>query len=134
MPIDPKKLRTYMATQEGRPGRPAVPDDDAPAASAIPAPVRPFLKPGQKPQELLSLLERGDDVTPEQLARLLSPKVGYMELDVDASGFACGNCGYAAPGGNCRNPAVLAPVSTAHGCCNLFWNEDDVVFPPAAKG
>ena len=128
MPLDPKKLKTYMASQEQRPGRQPVKDAPKPAA-----PVKPFLKPGQKPEDLLDLLERGEEVEPEQLARLLSPKVSYMELDNDAKGFACGNCGYLAEGGNCRNPAVLAPVSESRGCCNLFWNEEQVVFPPAAK-
>lgn len=126
MPIDPKKLKNYMASAEPRPGRPS-----APAAPA--APVKPFLKPGQNPQQLLDLLERGDEVTPEQLGRLLSQKVGYMELDDDVKGYACGNCGYAAEGAMCRNPAVLAPVSANRGCCNLFWNEEQVVFPPHAK-
>lgn len=127
MALDPKKLRTYMANNEPRPGRPGLKD------AAPPSSVKPFLKPGQKPEELLDLLERGDEVTAEQLGRLLSPKVSYMELDDDVKGYACGNCGYAAEGAQCRNPAVLAPVSANRGCCNLFWNEDQVVFPPHAK-
>jgi hypothetical protein len=77
--------------------------------------------------------ERGDEVTTEQLGRFLLPKVGYMELDNDVKGYACGNCGYMAEGAMCRNPAVLAPVSANRGCCNLFWNEEQVVFPPHAK-
>ena len=130
MALDPKKLKVYLGAMEGRPGRPAMAQDAAPAKAA--KSLRPYLKPGQSPDELLAYLERGDEVTTEQLARLLDPKVGYMELAVEAKGFACGNCGYAAEGAMCRNPAVLAPVSAKQGCCNLFWNEDQVTFPPAA--
>ena len=33
----------------------------------------------------------------------------------------------------CRNPAVLAPVSAKHGCCDLFWpSHGEPSFPPAA--
>lgn len=128
MPLDPKKLRTYMSSNEPRPGRPG------PREPVVAPSVKTFLKPGQKPDDLLALLERGDEVDSAQLARLLSSKVGYMELDSDVSGYACGNCGFAGEGAQCRNPAVLAPVSAERGCCNLFWNEEQVVFPPAAKG
>lgn len=129
MPVDPKKLVTFMQAVEPRAGRPGVKT----APKALPATTRAFLKPGQTPEGLLDLLERGDEVTVEQLGRLLDPKVGYMELDNAAKGFACGNCGYAAEGAVCRNPAVLAPVSAKRGCCNLFWNEEQVVFPPPAR-
>jgi hypothetical protein len=128
MPLDPKKLRTYMSSNEPRPGRPG------PREPVVAPSVKTFLKPGQKPDDLLALLERGDEVDSAQLARLLSSKVGYMELDSDVFGYACGNCGFAGEGAQCRNPAVLAPVSAERGCCNLFWNEEQVVFPPAAKG
>lgn len=132
MALDPKKLRTYVEASEPRPGRKQAPPP--PGQKAAPAStVKPFLKPGQTPETLLALLERGDEVDMGALARLLSPAVGYMELDADAKGYACGNCGYAGEGAMCRNPAVLAPVSAARGCCNLFWNEDQVVFPPHAK-
>jgi hypothetical protein len=129
MPLDPQKLKTYMAAQEPRPGRPGIKSEAKPVASAV----KPFLKPGQNPAALRDLLERGDEVDDAALGRLLSPKVGYMELSEDVKGYACGNCGYAGEGAMCRNPAVLAPVSANRGCCNLFWNEEQVVFPPAAK-
>lgn len=130
MPLDPKKLKTYMASNEPRPGRPGI----KAAQAALPQVFKTFLKPGQDTSALKELLERGEDVDDAQLARLLSPKVGYMELDSDVSGYACGNCGFAGEGAQCRNPAVLAPVSADRGCCNLFRNEEQVVFPPAAKG
>jgi len=129
MPVDPKKLVTFMQAVGPRTGRPGVKSAPTPA----PAAVKAYLAPGQKPEALLDLLEHGEETTLEQLGRLLDPKVGYMELDNDAKGFACGNCGYLADNGGCRNPAVLAPVSEARGCCNLFWNEEQVVFPPPAK-
>lgn len=130
MPLDPKKLRTYLASSEPQAGRRGMAPEEA---KPLPASMKPYLKPGQKPDELLALLERGDETTPEQLGRLLSPKVSYMELDTEAKGFVCGACGYFAEGAMCRNPAVLAPVSEKHGCCNLYWSEDLVVFPPPAK-
>lgn len=134
MALDPKKLRTYVEANEPRPGRKqAAPPPEAKGKPAPAQAVKPFLKPGQRPEELLGLLERGDEVDFGALGRLLSPKVGYMELDADVKGYACGNCGYAGEGAMCRNPAVLAPVSAKRGCCNLFWNEDQVVFPPHAK-
>lgn len=131
MALDPKKLSTYMAAAAPRPGRPATKQQAG--GKALPT-VQPFLKPGQSPQALLDLLERGDEVTPDQLGRLLSPKVAYMELVSDAVGFVCGSCGYLeAESANCRNPAVLAPVSAARGCCNGYWSEELVTFPPAAQ-
>lgn len=128
MALDPKKLRSYMDSMEPSPGRPRSP----PSSTSLPT-LKPYLKPGQDAGALRDLLERGDEVDDAALGRLLSPKVGYMELDDDVKGYACGNCGYAAEGAMCRNPAVLAPVSANRGCCNLFWNEEQVVFPPHAK-
>lgn len=128
MALDPKKLKTYLGAMEGRPGRPTMSQEGTPAKAA--KALRPYLKPGQSPDELLGYLERGDEVTTEQLARLLDPKVSYMELAVAAKGFACGNCEYAGEGAVCRNPLVMAPVSAKQGCCNLFHNEDQIAFPP----
>jgi hypothetical protein len=131
MALDPKKLKTYLGTTEARPGRPAPPNGEA--KPAVPKSVRPFLKAGQSVDDLLGYLERGDEVTPEQLGRLLDQKVSYMELPEKAGAFACGACGYAAEGAMCRNPLVLAPVSAKHGCCDLFWpSHGEPSFPPAA--
>lgn len=128
MALDPKKLKTYLNTTEARPGRPAPPSGEA--KPAVPKSVRPFLKAGQSVDDLLGYLERGDEVTPEQLGRLLDQKVGYMELAVEAKGFVCGGCAYADEKANCHNEAVRAPVSAKHGCCNFFHNEDQATFPP----
>lgn len=55
------------------------------------------------------------------LNRLKSSEVGYMELKAKGTGFSCGNCRSIARGVECLNPAVKAPVSATHGCCNLFF-------------
>ena len=124
MPLDPSKLRTYLGSTEPRVGRRALP---------VVKTVKPFLKPGQDMAALRDRLARGEHLEDDQIGRLLDPKVGYMELGTPVVGFVCGNCGYYDGAGNCRNPCVLAPVAEERGCCNLFWNED-VTFPPAAKG
>lgn len=115
MALDPKKLATYMSTVEPRAGR------KLPVVST---------GSGQSQPRRLNIegaaqrdrLEHGADVSDEQLERLLSERVGYMELVEVAKGFACGACAaFEAEEDACRNEAVQAPVSARHGCCNLFW-------------
>lgn len=129
MALDAKKLKSYLTTVEPGTGRRGTAPDEEP----LPKTARPFLKPGQDPAALLDRLERGDETDLAQLGRLLSPKVSYMELPEKAGAFSCGACGFRAAGDMCRNPAVLAPVSAQHGCCDLFWpSHGEPSFPPAA--
>lgn len=113
MAIDPKKLAAYMSTMDPRPGRKPLPVVDKEEAKAKAAPDLDAQR---------ERLEHGSDTTDDQLKRLLSESVGYMELDEVAKGFACGACAsYEAEEEGCRNPKVKAPVSARHGCCNLYW-------------
>lgn len=67
--------------------------------------------------------------TPEQVSRLTSPKVGYMEIIDQATGFSCGRCVHFSSG-QCTHKLVLSPVSNDHGCCNLFYpSNGGVIFP-----
>lgn len=126
MALDPKKLATYMATVEPRAGRKL-----------------PVVEAGYNQNQPRNLniesedkerLEHGAEVTDEQVARLLSERIGYMELVEVAKGFACGAC-VSFEADECQNPAVLAPVSARHGCCNLFWPvHGEPAFPSRKAG
>ncbi len=113
MAIDPKKLSAYLSTVEARPGRKPLPVVSSEERESKAAPDLDAQR---------ERLEHGADTTDDQLKRLLSESVGYMELDEAAKGFACGACvSYDTDGEGCGNPKVKAPVSARHGCCNLYW-------------
>ncbi len=115
MALDPKKLATYMSTVEPRAGR------KLPVVAAGSEKKQPR-RLNFKADDMKDRLEHGAEVSDEQVERLLSERVGYMELVEVAKGFACGACAaFEAEEGACRNEAVRAPVSAKHGCCNLFW-------------
>lgn len=124
MALDPKKLATYMSTVEPRAGR-KLPVVEAGLEQKHPG------RLNFDPDELKSRLEHGAEVSDEQLERLLSEQVGYMELVEVAKGFSCGTCvSFEAEEGLCSNPKVSAPVSGRHGCCNLFWpSHGEAAFP-----
>jgi hypothetical protein len=71
-----------------------------------------------------------NDWSDDELERLLSQRVSYMEIAEEAGGFSCGRCEWA-DSGFCTNPEVDAPVSPDHGCCNRFKPAPGVrTFPP----
>jgi hypothetical protein len=75
----------------------------------------------------------GAERTDDELARLRSPAVSYMEIEAAAGGFSCGTCRFADPSARrCTHRKVDAPVSPDHGCCNL-WAGEGVTFPPDFK-
>lgn len=123
MALDPKKLATYMSTVEPRSGRklPVVPQGSGKSQHYH-----------LNSEELKERLEHGAEIEDEQVERLLDPKVSYMELVENAKGFACGACvSFERSSSLCEHPDVLAPVSGAHGCCNLFWPvHGEPAFPP----
>lgn len=66
----------------------------------------------------------------ETLKHIADKHVGYMEISVTASGFACGDCRSLNEEGFCQNPDVKAYVSAKHGCCNYFYpKQAGVTFP-----
>jgi FKBP-type peptidyl-prolyl cis-trans isomerase 2 len=73
--------------------------------------------------------------TKDTLKRISSEHVGYMEIDAQANGFACGDCRSLNEESFCENPEVKAYVSARHGCCNHFYSETaKVIFPKEEKG
>jgi hypothetical protein len=74
-----------------------------------------------------------EEPTSDELRRLRSSHVSYMEIASEAGGFSCGTCRWADPGASrCTHRRVDAPVSPSHGCCNL-WAGEGVMFPPGFK-
>jgi hypothetical protein len=105
MPIDPRKLVAMM--RQGKPNESGY-------------------TPGAGQEHHARQGEPEDD----EDARLLN--AGYMEQKDLAGAFSCGNCTWAnTEEERCENPAVNAPVSGEHGCCNLFGPVDaqQVTFP-----
>lgn len=124
MPIDPSKLRTFLATAEPRVGRRTlvVVQPTIIANAAVVA------------AEARRHLIHATETSVEEAHRLLDPGVAYMEILDKASGFSCGTCRSFTfeMGSRCENEKVRAPVSGDHGCCNLWVAFDPVrvTFPP----